>query len=196
MISMEDIKDNDVDILAWNLRDLTRAIASKVDARIWDVITENRTAVNINSVTSTAAWDAASGQDPIEDISDALQKIKESSYNADNAVILLSPKDEKNLITWLISSKGSSIPSFSSKLAENGSLLTILGKRILVSNNVTADYAAVVVPKMAATWKEFTALTGRSIEEPGIGTFIRVWEEGECLLHSPKCVTLISNTQT
>src|SRR3990167_10021666 len=65
-ISEEDIKDSDIDILAANLRDLTRAVANQVDIRIWNVLSESQSAVNINTTASTAAWDAASGQNPIE----------------------------------------------------------------------------------------------------------------------------------
>lgn len=195
MISMEDIKDSDVDVLGTNLRDIVRAVAKRVDVRIWNVITENQSAVNINAVTSTAAWDAASGQDPVEDISEAIQKIQEDSYDTTNAVLLVSPKDYKSLVVWLISTKGTSIPNFSSELVKSGSAIKILGLSVRVSNNVTADYAAVVVPQRAATWKAFMPITSAVIEEKGIGSKIRVWEEGECLLTDPNAVSLISNTQ-
>src|SRR3990167_7988798 len=43
----EDIMGSDVDILGTNLRDLKRAVENQVDIRIWDVLTESRTVVNI-----------------------------------------------------------------------------------------------------------------------------------------------------
>ena len=195
-ISMEDMKSADIDVVARTLLRLTRAVVKQVDTRIWNVITEDQTAVNINSVTSTAAWDAASGQDPIEDILDAKKSIMDSDYNPEGASLYLSPKDYKSLVTWLISTKGSSIPQFASDKIATGTVLQILGLNVKVSGNVTADYAAVVVPKVAATWKSHTDTTSIAIEDAGLGTKFRVWELGEAILTDPKSVTLITNTQT
>lgn len=194
-ISMEDIKSADIDVLARTLLRLTRAVVKQVDSAIWDVMTESRSPSLINSVTATAAWDAASGQDPIEDILEAKQDIMENNYNPEGASLYLSPKDYKSLVTWLISTKGSSIPAFSSAVVSNGTVMQLLGLNVKVSNNVTADYAAVVVPQRACTWKSHTDTTSRIIEEPGIGSKVRVWELGVPILTDPKCVSLISNTQ-
>jgi hypothetical protein len=195
MISAEDIRDSDVDILARNVRDLTRAIAYQVDTRIWNVATENQSASLINSVTSTAAWDAASGQDPIEDILEAKQKIRSAGYNPEGAVLLLNSYDHKSLLTWLISSKGASIPTWASGQMTEGKIMNILGLDVLVSENVTTDYAAVIVKQRAVSWKSFMPITATTIEDKGIGIKIRVWEEGEAILTDPKAVSLISNTK-
>lgn len=193
-ISMEDISSADIDVLARTLLRLTRAVVKQVDTRIWDVVTESRTPTNINSVTSTAAWDAANGQNPIEDLLECKQKIWENNYNPEGASLYLSPKDYKSLVTWLIGN-GVNIPNFSSEKVKTGNVTEIVGLKIKVSNNVTADYAAVVVPQVACTWKTFTDTTSRVIEEAGIGSKIRVWELGEAILTDPKAVALISNTQ-
>lgn len=195
-ISMEDIKTADIDVLARSLLRLTRAVVKQVDTRIWNVITESQSAVNINSVTSTAAWDAGSGQDPIEDILEAKQKIAENDYNPEGGVLALNPKDHKSLLTWLISTKGATIPTFSSERIRDGVVMSLLGLRVVVSNNVTADFAAVFIPEKSCTWKTLVDTTARVIEEPGIGSKIRVWEIGEALLTDPKSVSLISNTAT
>lgn len=197
-ISEEDIKDSDIDILAGNLRDLTRSVAYQVDSRIWDVMTESRTPVNINNVTTNAAWDTASytSVNIIEDLMDAKLQIRTYNYNPEGAILLLSPTDHKNLLNWLIDGKGSSIPSFASSKLETGVVMEILGLKVVVNNFVTASYAAVVIPQRAVTWKTFTPITARTIEEVGIGTKIRVWEEGEAILTDPRAVCLISDTQT
>lgn len=194
-LSMEDIKSADISVLARTLLRLTRAVTKQVDSRIWDVMTENRSPSLINSVTSTAAWDAASGQDPIEDILEALMDIEENNYSTAGAVLYLSPKDKKSLLTWLISTKGSSIPQFASEKVRDGTIMEFLGCKVKVSKNVTADYACVAVPG-AVTWKEFSPITSKVIEEAGIGSRVRVWEIGEAILEEPKMVSLISNTQT
>ena len=51
LISIEDIKDSDVDVLATNVRDLTRAVARKVDLRIFSVINEAAAATTHSSVS-------------------------------------------------------------------------------------------------------------------------------------------------
>ena len=139
MVSFEDMKLSDIDVMARMLLRLTRAVVEEVDKRIWNVMTESQSAVNINSVTSTAAWDAASGQDPIEDIMEAKQDIWESNYDADSAVLLLSPKDYKSLVTWLISSKGANIPGFSSDQIVSASVTNILGLKVMVMSEFIAQ---------------------------------------------------------
>lgn len=194
LISDEDIKDSDIDILATNVRDLVRAVANQVDARIYDVMTESQTPVNINSTASTAAWDAASGQDPIKDLMVAKRKIRSQGYNPEGAVLLLNPTDHQSLITWLISTKGASIPSFASARVQDGVVMELLGLKVMVSQNVVSDSCAVVVPQRACSWKSFVTLTAGTIKDLGLGQKIRAWEEGEAILTDPKAVHLTTNT--
>lgn len=191
LISEEDIKDSDIDILATNVRDLVRAVARQVDKRIYDVITTD----NGNTTASTAAWDAGSGQDPIKDLMVAKRLIRVDGYDPEGAYLLLSPKDHESLITWLISTKGSSIPSFASQHVKDGIVMEILGLKVLVSQNVDADEAAVVVPNRCMTWKTFMPITATTINDPGIGRKIRVWEEGEAIMTDTNACCIITNTQ-
>ena len=198
-MSMEDIKSSDIDVLARTVLRLTRAVVKQVDSDIWDVITESQSPSNINTFATTAVggdqWDGSS-QDPIADVLEAIRLIEIQDYDTTTAELWLSPKDKRSLLEWLISTKGASIPSFSSSRVEDGVLMEFLGLKVRVSNNVTADYAAVVIPKKAATWKSHTPITSRVIEEPGIGSKFRVWELGIAILTDPKAVTLITDTQT
>lgn len=193
----EDVKDSDVDLLAGNMQDIVEGVQYQIDKRIYNVLTENDTPSAINTNASTAAWDAASGQDPIEDIMEAIQNIR-TSTNRDvvNGYLFLSPKDHKSLIVWLISSKGSSIPSFASQRVSDGVVMEILGLKVVVTDNVTADKALVCIPSKACVWKSFTPITTAILKEPGIGVKVRVWEEGEAILERPKYCNLITNTQT
>ena len=70
------------------------------------------------------------------------------------------------------------------------------GKRVIVSENVTADKAMVGSLKQAAVYKEFKSLTTVFIKEEGVGRKIRVWTHGITLLVRPKYVCLITNTET
>jgi hypothetical protein len=195
-ISEMDIQTADIDVLARTLLRLTRAVVKQVDSDIWDVVTESRTVVNIQTVVATASWDAVSGQDCIEDLLEAIQKIEEYNYDAGSAEVWLSPKDKKNLMTWLVSTKGVNFGNFASERVSDGSLTNILGLKVRSNNVVTADYAVVLIPKAAATWKSLTDTTSRIIEDPGLNRKVRVWERGVCILNDPKAVVLISNTQT
>ncbi len=196
-ISIEDENSNDIDTIARSLLRIGRAVAKAVDAEIWDVITENRTAVNINSVTITAGneWDSAtlSNRDPIQDILNAKKAIAEQNYDPEGAYLCLSPKDYANLLgNANVRNAGQ---FYTASATERGEVGQICGVRILVSNNVTADYAAIVIGKEAATWKQLAALQTRTIEDAGIGKTIRAWEIGVCQLKNPKAVCLIINTQ-
>lgn len=195
-ITIEDQKDNDVDVLRGNLKAIAEAVAYSVDSRIWNVMTENQSPVNINSVTATAAWDAASGQDPYEDVSEALQKIREETKREPkNPVLFVSAKGAKDLGVW-ITSQGTKFTELASNVLQKGVMQYFCGCRIVVCENVTDDYACVAEPNEAVVWKSYTPLTTARIDNPGMGTSFRCWEEGEAILEKPKYVALISNTET
>lgn len=197
VLTDEDIKDTDVDILATNVRDLVRAVANQVDTRIWNVITENLSPTNINTAAATGTgWDDTTNGNPILDILAGKQAIRSYGYNPEGCVLVMNSIEHKNLLNYLISVKGSSIPNFSSEKVKSGVVMEILGCQVLVSENATTDYVCLWVPNRAATWKSFTAITSVTVKDPGIGTKIRVWEEGECLLTDPRAVHLITDTVT
>jgi len=198
LLSMEDINDSDVDILATNVRDLTRAVARQVDARIYDVITESQSPSNILSTAATATWDngTPANIDIIADILTAKQKIRSQGYNPEGAILAMNPIEHRLLMTWLISTKGSSIPQFASEKVESGVVMNLLGTKIVVSENAITDSVAMWVPTRSATWKAFMPIKAVTIVDEGIGTKIRCFEEGECLLTDPKSVHLITNTIT
>jgi hypothetical protein len=197
MISEEDIKDTDIDILATNVRDLVRAVAHQVDVRIYNILTESLSPSAINTAAATGTgWDDATNGNPILDILLGKQKIRANGYDPNGAIIFINSIEEKNLLNYLITVKGSSIPQFSSAKVGSGVLMEILGCTVVVNEAATTDYALLFVPQRAATWKGFMAITSAVISEPGIGRKIRVWEEGECILTDPKAVHLVTDTVT
>ena len=192
VISEEDIKDTDIDILATNVRDLVRAVARQVDARIYTVLS---TGSGVQTGASTQdGWDDAATGNPILDILVAKQAIRVYGYNPEGAILAINSIEHKNLINWLINVKGSSIPQFASEKMGSGVVMELLGCKVVVSENCTTDQALVFVPQVAATWKEFMPITSAIISDPGIGKTIRVWEEGEILLTDPKACYLITDT--
>lgn len=195
-ITMEDESDSDVEVVLDNLQDITAKVAYDVDSRIWEVASESQSATNINSVSAGTAWDASTGQTPMSDVSLALQKIRENTKRkVKNPTIYLTSKDETSLKVWLTENKGQYFTEMASNLVENGVLTRFGGCRVVVSENVTDDYAMVGDMSKAVTWKEFKPITSAIIKDEGIGKKIRVWEEGEAELERPKFLTLIDNTQ-
>ena len=198
MISMEDIKDNDVDILATNVRDLVTAVAAKVDRRIYDVLTEATVSgtpnpTTVNDTAAIATWSTTATCNPILDLMNAKMEIYAAGYDPEGATVLMNQLEHKNLLNFLISVKGSSIPPMGSELAKKGVVMEFLGLNIVVSPNATADWVITFVPGRAASWKSFSALQSAVINEPGIGKKIRVWEEGEGLLTDPLAVHILSS---
>ena len=197
LLSEEDIKDSDIDILATNVRDLVRAVERQVDQRIINVLTESYTPVNIQTAASTQdGWDDAATGNPILDLLNAKQNLRAYGYDPEGAVLAINSIEHKNLINFLISVKGSSIPQFASEKVASGVVMSLLGLQVVVSENVTTDNAVVFVPQRAVTWKGFMPITSTVISDPGIGRKIRCREEGEALLTDPKAVFLITDTVT
>ena len=198
LISMEDIKDNDVDILATNVRDLVNAVGAKVDRRIYDVITEATTSgtpnpTNVNDTAAIAGWATTATCNPVLDLLNAKMEIRAAGYNPEGAVCLMNQLEHKSLLNYLINVKGSSIPSFATDKLKSGVVMELLGLKIVVSAYATADWVITFVPGRAATWKSFMPITSAIIDEPGIGKKIRIWEEGECILTDPLSVHILSS---
>jgi len=181
-ISYEDIKDSDPDILGTNIRDLTRAVAAQVDTRIYGTLSGS---LLLSGSMMGTGWDDATNGNPIADLLSGSMLIRMQNYDVSNLAVLMHPTDYKNLLNWIISVKGSSIPAFASSKAESGVLMQIVGQRIVVSNNCTLGHPVQIVPQRAATWKTFTPITAQTKDEVGIGVKIRVWEEGEVILTDP-----------
>jgi hypothetical protein len=194
-LSREDIQSAEVPVLSRTLLRLTRAIVRQVDAAIYTAVSAGAGNTFDVATVGGAEWNAAAGQDPILDLMRAKRLIAQNDYNPEGASLWLSPTDYESLVTWLISSKGASIPNFSSDKIRSGIVMNLLGLNIKVSNNVTADQAVVVVPNSAATWYSFENINSRVVEEPGIGSMIRVWESGVPVVHEPNAIVRLTNTQ-
>ena len=195
MINMEDESDSEVAVFRDNAKDVVESIANDNDNDIWNVISENQSASNINSVTTQAAWDASSGQDPFLDIMASKTVIRQQTKRSiRNGVLLMNAKAEQDLLVWLVTTKGSSVPNFASEKVGTGTIDKFAGLQVIVSENITTDFAMVGDLKQAATYREFKPLTTWIIEEKGIGRKIRVSTNGVAILIKPKFLTLIDGT--
>lgn len=200
IVSYEDILTNEVDVIARTMLRIGRAVAKTVDTEIWNTLTENQTASLINSVAITAGseWDSATvaNRDPVLNILQAIREIHIDNYSvySRESFLIVSPKDFANIMS---NAKVSGHPSWekAGDIMNNGRVGRLLGLTVLVSNVVTADYAAVVVGSECGTWKSAVPLTVVTIDEPGVKKTVRAWEIGVCQLTNPQAVCLISNTQ-
>ncbi|KKL86745.1 hypothetical protein LCGC14_1941680 [marine sediment metagenome] len=196
MINMEDESDSEVQVFRDNAKDVVEAIANDVDNDIWNIASENQSPSLINSTAANAAWNAASGQDPFEDIMEGKQEIREQTKRSiRNGVLLLNAKGEKDLLVWLVSTKGSSVPNFASEKVGTGSIERFAGLQVIVSENVTATFAMVADLKQAVEYRQFKPLQTWIITEEGIGRKIRVSTNGIAILIKPKYISLITGVR-
>lgn len=196
-ISLEDIKDNDIQLFATTVRDLTRAVANQVDKRIYNVITENQTPSTILSGAATGTgWDDTTNGNPILDILAGQQAVRAQSYNSGELIIVMNSIEHKHLMNYLITVKGSSWTGYSSEKIRQLAVSNILGNDIFVSENAITDSVAMWIPNRSAEWHTFMSINSATMEDEGVARKIRVWEEGECLLTDPKSVYLITDTIT
>jgi hypothetical protein len=202
-ISMEDIKDTDVDILATNVRDIVRAVARKVDLSIFSVLNEcaaatptvpNPTNVNTAAASGTG-WDDATNGDPVKDILVGKRKMRQAGYDPEGCVVCMNSIEHEFLVDYVIKN-GASIPGFATDKVKSGVVMEFLGCKIVVSENQTTDYVTMWIPDKAATWKSFMPISSVVIDDPGIGKKIRCWEEGVALLTDPLAVHVITDTTT
>jgi len=196
-ISMEDIKSADIDVITRTLHALVKAVQKQVDTRIYDVWTEATTSgtpnpTNIQTFAVTQGWNTTSGS-IVYDLMHAKKLFRDYGYDPAGASLIINQIEERDIVTWLIDYKGSSIPQYASEKIKSGVILNLLGFNIKVSPNAVTDYALIVGPS-ACTWKSHTPISSKAIDEPGIGTRLRVWELGEAILNEPKNVVLITNT--
>lgn len=196
-ISDEDLRTADIDVLTRTLRALTRAVMKQTDTRIFNVVTNSLAGVtaavtDVNLITTSGSWQN-SASNPIKDLLNAQKYIYLSGgYDATNPVVWLHPTDHVNLKSFIINTKGSSIPAFSSSEVTKGTTMQLLGMSFKVSPNATSGKPIMIIPKLCASWKTAKGLTSAVVVDEGIGKEIRVWEDGEAILTAPKAVCVIS----
>ncbi len=175
VLSWEDIKTNNVPMIARTLLRIARAVAKSVDDNISTAILAN--AGNVQAAAGTGWADATNG-DPIQDILDTKALIAIDNYNPDkNGYLLTHPTNYAQLLgNANIRNAGQ---FYTDSVTRNGVVGRLLGLTVISSNAVTVGGAQVVIAKEACTWKSVVGLTVKTIEDPGIKTTIRAWEVGQ-----------------
>lgn len=191
LISIEDLNDSDPDVWGDMIRDSAAAVNKKIDAHILTVM---KAAGCLTGAATADGWNVPATADPIADLLTARDSIKAYGYNTNSLVAYMNNAEEKWFLAWLISTKGSSIPNFSSDKVETGKLMEILGIKIVVDSNCPTDTVTVFVPEKAVIYKEFMPLTSAIVNDEGIGKTVRVWAEGVAYRPNPYAVYTITDT--
>jgi hypothetical protein len=189
IISWEDVKTNNVPMIARTLLRIARAVASSVDARIAAAIVASAG----NTQAANATWDNAviASRDPIQDILNAKSMIAIDNYNPDkNGYLLVHPTGLSHLLGN--SNVRNAGQFYTDSVTRNGVVGKILGLTIISSNSVTDGGAQVVIAKEALTWKSVVGLTVKTIEDPGIKYTIRAYEVGQIQVVNPNAICKIT----
>ena len=176
VISWEDIKTNNVPMIARTLLRIARAVTKAIDTEVAAAVVASAG----NTQAANATWDNAviANRDPIQDILNAKSLIAIDNYNPDkNGYLLVHPTGYSHLLgNANIRNAGQ---FYSDSVTRNGVVGKLLGLTVISSNSVTDGGAQIVVAKEAMTWKQVTPLTVKTIDDPGIKTTIRAWEVGQ-----------------
>jgi len=193
-IFWEDIRTNNINVIKRTLEKLTEKVVNKVDARIYSVLSDAGTPVDIQSVTITGAryWDASSAQ-IVDDLMFGSQLIGEKNYTTENLMVFVNHKTFRAMNNYLYE-KGAQAPSAGDAVAKNGRVAKIAGVgQIIVAATVPTSQALMVVPKKCGTWKSSFTLASDTQVESFKGTSVTICEEGTTQLTDPDAVVLFKN---
>ena|SRR3990167_883086 len=177
-ISDQDIADSDPDVFATLVRDIVRGVENQVDIRIYTVLSGG---FALSGNAAGTGWGDATNGNPIQDLLSGSRLIRNQRYSVNNLVALMNPLEYQKLMTYLITTKGSSIPNFSSDLAKDGVLMRLMNNQVVVSANADQNTVLQFVPQKQK-WKAFTNIQTAILDNPLVGKKIRCKEEGEVLL--------------
>lgn len=192
IVSFEDEKANNIDVIARTLLRIARAVANAVDSQIYAAL--STAAGNTSALTAGYEWDSATvaNRDPMGDFATAQKLIAEDNFNAyTNAFLLLNPKDFSNCVKndkFERSLTGSTA-------VRNGAVGSLKnGLKVLVSPVITADEAMIVIGGECVTWKQATPLSVVTINDPGVKKTIRAYELGVAQVTTPNACCKMTNT--
>lgn len=189
VISWEDVKTNNIPMIARTLLRIARAVTSSVDATIAAAIVASAG----NTQAANATWNNAviADRDPIQDILNAKALIAADNYNPDkNGYLLVNPTQYAYLLgNANVRNAGQ---FYTDSVTKNGTVGRLLGLTVISSNSVTSGGAQVIIAKEALTWKSVSPLTVKTIEDPGVKYTIRAWEVGQIQVINPNAIAKIT----
>ncbi len=188
VLAWEDIKNNNIPMIARTLLRISRAVVKSVD----EVIMSNILSQAGNTVAANATWDNAviADRDPIQDILDAKAQIEIDDYDPDaQGMLLVNPLGKSHLLgNPNIRNAGQ---FYSDAVTRNGVIGSLLGLTVASTNTVTDGGAQVVIGK-PCNWKTNFPLTTHMIDDPGIKKTIRAFERGQIQVVEPDAICSIT----
>ncbi len=172
-----------------------RVAESIVNAKDLYIYTELTAATGTSGVVAAADdWDSATvaNRDPMGDILIGEGAMMANNYDVlSNGYLLVTPVDYASLMR---NSKVINNPSFkTADVVSNGVVGQIAGLTIIVSTNVSADEAMIVMGQRAATWKGVVGLQSAVITDQGVNIKVRAWEMGHIQITDPQALYTITN---
>ena len=191
----EDSLANAFDIVRRTVMRVGDAITYSVDRAIYSAITSDG---NVNTAAAAATWDNATvaDRDPVGDILRGIEELMIDNYDmvTERGYLLLSPTDYAHL---MMNSKVINNPSFkTADVVSNGVVGQIAGLKIIVSNAVDADEAAIVVGQLAVNYLVLDSLKTALTYHAGKKTQVDAWEIGMVQIVHPEAIHIITNTQS
>jgi len=189
VLSWEDVKTNNVPMIARTLLRVARAVAKSVDTEIASKILSEAG----NTQAATGTWDNTdiSLRDPIQDILNAKSLIAIDNYNPDkNGFLLVHPTGFAHLLGN--SNVRNAGQFYTDSVTRNGVVGKLLGLTVISTNSVTDGGAQVVIGKEACTWKQVSGLKVHTIEDPGVKYTIRAYEVGQIQVTNTNAICSIT----
>lgn len=188
-------EDSLTNAISTQARAAFRVAESIVNAKDLYIYTQLTAATSTSGVVAAADdWDSATvaNRDPIGDILIGEGAMMTNNYDVlSNGYLLVKPVDYASLIR---NSKVINNPSFkTADVVSNGVVGQICGLKIIVSTNVSADEAMIVMGNRAATWKGVVGLQSAVIVDDGVSIKVRAWEMGHIQITDPQALYTITN---
>ena len=192
LIFYEDSLTNAINTQARSAFRVAEAIVNAKDLYIYTQLTAEG---NTSGVVAAADdWDSATvaNRDPIGDLLIGEAAMMANNYDVlQNGFLLVTPSEYGSLLR---NSKVVNNPSFkTADVVSNGVVGQIVGLKIIVSNNVSADEVMIVMGQRAATWKGVVGLTSAVIIDQGVSIKVRAWEMGHIQITDPQALYTITN---
>ncbi len=192
LIFYEDSLTNAINTQARSAFRVAEAIVNAKDTYIYSQLTAEGSTSGI--VSAADDWNSITiaNRDPMGDILIGEGAMMTNNYDVlQNGFLLLKPVSYASLLR---NSKVINNPSFkTADVVSNGVVGQLAGLKIIVSVNVDADEAMIVMGNRAATWKGVVALQSAVIVDQGVSIKVRAWEMGHIQITDPQALYTITN---
>ncbi len=190
LIFFEDSLTNAINTQARAAFRVAEAIVNAKDSYIYTQLTAATS--TSGDVAAADDWNSATvaNRDPMGDILIGEGAMMTNNYDVlQNGFLLMLPV---NYASLLRNSKIINNPSFkTADVVSNGVVGEIAGLKIIVSTNVDADEAMIIMGQRAATWKGVVGLSSAVIVDQGVSIKVRAWEMGHIQITDPQAIYVI-----